>query len=81
MVSEQRQAERLAIAPSRSTQFRAAFDSYFDRRERQLSNQKKAKLRSAMEANVFPSKGKRATSPKPPRAKYRHPKTDLEHDG
>ena len=66
MVSEQRQAERLAIAPSGSTQFRAAFDSYFDR---QLSNQKKAQLRSAIEAYVFPSIGKRATSPKPPRAK------------
>lgn len=69
MVSEQRQAERLAIAPSGSTQFRAAFDSYFDRKERQLSNQKKAQLRSAIEAYVFPSIGKRATSPKPPRAK------------
>jgi integrase len=60
MVAEEKQAKRLAAAPTRSITFRAAFDGYFEMKEQQLSNEKhKAQWRSTMEAYVFPSIGKR----------------------
>lgn len=47
-------------AVARTTTFREAFESYFEMKERQLSNPKHAaQWRSTMEAYVFPSIGKR----------------------
>ena len=60
VISEQRQAERIAAAAPRSITFRAAFDGYFEMKEQQLSNDKhKAQWRSTMQAYVFPAIGKR----------------------
>jgi integrase len=60
MVSEQRQAERLAAVSARTITFRAAFDGYFEMKEQHLSNDKhKAQWRSTMQTYVFPSIGKR----------------------
>jgi integrase len=56
LVSEKRQAERLAALPPHSITFCEAFDGYFEMKEQQLSNGKHAtQWRSTMQAYVFPS--------------------------
>ena len=60
VMSDLRQSKRAVIASARIVTFRAAFESYFEMKEQQLSSGKHtAQWRSTMQAYVFPTIGKR----------------------